>query len=227
MPKNKRWDIKTQHTVTSTKQILTNLSIFVRTGQYTLFKKFINPKPFSKVLDVGVTSDEILKDSNMFEKLYKWPEKLVAATIEDPNNIKKMYPKLKSAILIKQHKKLPFKNKQFDIAVSWATLEHTGGYQSQEFFLNELLRVGKKIYVTTPYRGAFYEPHSGFFFLHWLPLPIFRKFCDLFNKKFWATQEHLNPLWLSDIKKMNLSRRVKITIYKTFNFLPSHIIITG
>ena len=227
MQKDKRWDIKTRHTVTTTKMILADLSISVRTDQYNLFKKIIKPKRSWKILDVGVTSDEILKDSNMFEKLYPYQEKLTAATIENAKKIKKLYPKLKSVVTIKAHKKLPFKDKTFDVIVSWATLEHTGNYKDQEFFLNELLRVGKKVFITTPYRGALYEPHSGYLFLHWLPLSFFRKICALTGKKFWSKSEHLNPLWISDIKNMKLSRAIHVKIFKTFNFLPSHIIITG
>lgn len=227
MQKDKRWDIKTRGTVTSTKVALTDLSIKVRSEQFSMFVSKLKPTSKSMVLDVGATSDEILKDSNMFEKLYQFPEKLIVDTIEDEKKLKKIYPLVKKVVKIQPHTKLPFKDKTFDIVVPWATLEHTGNYINQNLFLNELLRVGKKVFVTTPYRGALYEPHSGLPLLHWLPLPIFRLICKIVGKSFWSDESHLNPLWVNDIEKMRLHRKVKIQIFKTFNFLPSHIIITG
>ena len=97
--------------------------------------------------------------------------------------------------------------------------------KSQESFINELLRVGKKVFITTPYRNAFYEPHSGFFFLHWLPLTLFRRICDKTGRKFWSDENNLNPLNISDLEKMKFKRRVNFRIYKTLKLFPSHIII--
>jgi hypothetical protein len=225
MQDDKRWTETVKTTLTPTKQYLANLSIKVRTDQFKLFKSIVEPNSDDKILDVGVDTHEVLKDSNMFEKLYIPQENITAATIEDPKIFKKLYPKVKVVKII-PGKKLPFKNKEFDIAVSWATLEHVGGYKDQEFFLNELLRVGKKIFVTTPYRGCPYELHSGLPFVHWFPLSIFRKICRMVGKDFWATEKNLNPLFVRDIKDMKLTKKVNVRIYKMFAFLPSHLIIT-
>lgn len=225
MKNDNKWTKDVASTLTSTKIRLSNLSVNVRTDQFRVFKAIINPKITDQVLDVGTSSNEYLKDSNMFEKLYKPQKNITAATIENPNAFKKLYPKIK-VVKIVPGKKLPFGNSQFDVVVSWATLEHTGSYKDQEFFLNELQRVGKRIFVTTPYRGCIYEPHSGLFIAHWLPLVLFRRLCRLIDKDFWAIEKNLNPLYVGDIKKMKLNRKVKVKIYKMFKFLPSHLIIT-
>jgi hypothetical protein len=213
-------------TITRTKHILANLSIMVRTDQYRLFVKKMRPNSSSNILDVGVTSDETLKDSNIFERLYKYSNKITAATIEDVKKIKKLYPKI-NVVKIFPHKRLPYKNKTFDIVVSWATLEHVGNYTDQEWFINELIRVGKKVFITTPNRSAIYEPHTGFFFLHWLPIHWFRKLNIIFGNKFWGSPKNLNSLYVSDIRKMKFIRRINIIKYKTLGVLPSHIIITS
>lgn len=223
MKKSTQW-LRMRKTITPIKLLLANLSIVVRTSQFRLFKSLLKPKPSSQILDVGVTSDESLKDSNMFEKLYPHKHQITAATIEDPISFRKLYPSVKVK-KITPHSKLPFKDHSFDIAVSWATIEHVGGYKDQEFFLNELLRTGKKIYLTTPYRGCIYEPHSGLFLLHWLPLKVFRKICSSLGKEIWSKEKYLNPLLVGDIKKMKLKRKVKTKVYKMFGFLPSHLII--
>ncbi len=224
MKKNKKWLKESSKTVTPVKHFLSNLSLIVRSDQYGLFKKLMKPNKNSKTLDIGATSDETLKDSNMFEKLYEYSKKLTVATIEDIVKFRKLYPLLKS-IKIYPGKKLPFNNKSFDISTSWATVEHVGGYKSQEDFINEMLRIGKKIFLTTPYRGCIYEPHTGLFFLHWLPLRFFRKICKLLNKDFWSVEENLNPLYVSDVAKMKLKKKVKIHIYKTFGLIPTHLVI--
>lgn len=226
MQVNNPWLNTVKKTVTPMKHVLSNLSIRVRSDQFRLFNKIFNISSKTKVLDVGVTSDETLKDSNIFEKLYQWPNKLTCATIEDPKKFKQLYPKVKIAKILSK-KKLPFKNNEFDIAVSWATLEHVGDYIDQEFFINELLRIAKKVFITTPYRGCIYEPHSGLFFVHWLPLKIFRKICKILGKDFWTTSENLNPLFIKDIKHMKTNKKLNIKIYNMFGIIPSHIIITN
>lgn len=220
------WTREILQTTTSTKSILVEYSIKVRKQMFALFKKKFRPNKKTKVLDVGVTSLNIYPDSNLFEVLYPHPHNLVAATIESKPAIEKLFPKLQVKKIF-PYKKLPFGDKEFDIAVSWATLEHVGNYRDQEFFLNELLRVSRHIFVTTPYRGCIYEPHTGFFFFHWLPLWLFRKCCIFFGKKAWSSDLQLNPLFVKDLKKFNLPRKINIEIFRMFNFVPSHLIITA
>lgn len=224
MSESNAWETNSRSTVTIAKRALSSIALKVRSEQFKIFRKLLQPKRNSSIVDVGVTSEEEFQETNLFEKLYPWPEQLTMATIENKKKLKKLYPNIKVK-KIYPHKRFPFKSKSFDIAVSWATLEHVGSYKQQEEFINELLRVGKKIFITTPYRGAFYEAHTGFFFLHWLPLGIFRKICLLTGKKFWADEQNLNPLYVKDILKMKLDSRVTIKKYKTFKILPSHLLI--
>ena len=218
------WLNEVKKTITPVKHLLSSLSVRVRTDQFSIFMDIIKPTPKTKILDVGVTSDETLKDSNMFEKLYPYPNRLILATIENDQKLKKLYPK-STIKKITPRKKLPFNNQEFDVVVSWATMEHVGDYFNQQFFLKELLRVGKRVFLTTPYRACPYEPHSGIWFIHWLPLPIFRKICFLFNKKFWANVDNLNPLWVKDLHKMFPNKELNIKIYKTLGIIPSHLLI--
>lgn len=224
--KSNSWFNWAKNTVTPVKRYFTKLSVKVRTSQFHEFEKITKPLPETSVLDVGVTSDETLKDANLFERLYKWPGKITAVTIEDVDKIRKRYPGLR-VIKIKPGQKLPFKSKRYDVAVSWATLEHVGNRESQQRFINEMLRVARKVFITTPDRAAPYEPHTGFWLLHWLPLNLFRGLCGVTNNEFWGREENLNPLWVSDLQKMKLNRNVKIIIYRMFGLFRSHIIITA
>ena len=162
----------------------------------------------------------------MFDKVYPFPNRLTLATIENAEKLRKQYIH-SNVVKIVPDCKLPFKDKEFDIVVSWATLEHVCGYKKQARFINELLRVGKKIFITTPYRGCVYEPHSGIFILHWLPINWFRKICKILCKEFWMTEENLNPLYVHDLLQMKLNKSISVLMYKMFRLIPSHLIITN
>lgn len=224
--RNNMWENEALKTVTNLKKILANLSIVVRTDQFSIFKKLCIPTKNTRILDVGVTSDETLKDSNIFERLYNYPSNIVAATVENPIKFKKIYPNIK-VIKISPNKKLPFKDKSFDIVTAWAVIEHVGNYKKQEFFLKELIRVGKKVFLTTPYRGCIYEPHSNTFFLHWLPLKLFRSLLNIIGRSFWSVDEHLNPLYVKDVDKFKkpINSSIKVFIYCMYKVIPSHLII--
>jgi len=226
MNKSKIWISDSKKTVTRLKILLGSLAEHTRDKQYDIFTKITKPKKTANILDVGVASNEDIKGTNFFEKKYPFPSKISAATIENKIKLQKKYPKIK-VIKIRPNKRLPFKSNYYQIAVSWATLEHVGGFKEQEAFLNELLRVSKNIFVTTPYRGCIYEPHSGLFFVHWLPLSIFRHICTFLKQKFWSHEYNLNPLYVHDISEMNLIKEVKIEVFKMFGVLPSHLIITN
>lgn len=219
------WTQRAKSTITPIKHLLARMSMLVRGSQFKLLIDIFSPTAKTKVLDVGSTSDETLKDSNLFLKLYPFPRNLTTATIEDSRKIQKLYPKIRVE-KITPGKILPYKDKTFDLAVSWATIEHVGGYGQQRFFINELVRVSKNIFLTTPYRGCPYEPHTGFWFLHWLPLSWFRWFCRLTKQDFLSQEKNLNPLFVNDIRQMSSRKdNIKIKVYKMFGILPSHLII--
>ncbi len=225
MKKDKRWTHDVTVTATPLKRFLSRLSVDTRTKQFKYFKKLFHPTAKTLVLDVGATSLTLLGDSNLFEKLYPYPRKLTAVTIEDSKELCLLFPRIK-VIKVVPGKPLPFKKDTFDIVVSWATLEHVGDYQNQEFFLNELLRVGKNIFVTTPDRFCPYEPHTSFLFLHWLPLEFFRKLCLIFKMPFWASIDNLNPLSSYDFSRFKLIKPVRVQQSLMFDLIPGHLIIT-
>lgn len=218
------WSIRSDNKIDGVKRLLSNLSVSVRTQQFEFMKSKIKITSKSKVLDVGISPNEELPDTNIFERIYPYPSSLTAVSVEDCRNLKKKYPKVK-ILQVKPDAKLPFKDKEFDLVTAWATLEHVGDYRKQEKFINELLRVGKKIFLTTPYRGCPYEPHTGTFFLHYLPLNIFRKYLTLTGRSFMSSVDNLNPLFVSNIISFKLRSKVKVVVYKTFNLIPSHLMI--
>jgi hypothetical protein len=217
------WSNDPSNKVGHAKMILGNLAQIVRTNQYRLFSKIISPTHSDSVLDVGTSPNEDIKGTNQFENLYPYKDKLTISSVEDCKHLVKKY-KVKEFILLEAGKKLPFRDNQFDVVTSWATLEHVGGPKQQQFFLKELARVGKKIYVTTPYKYCIYEPHTQMFFLHWLPNTIYRIFLKLSGNSFWASEDKWNALGQDDIKKM-LPPKCSYRLYNMFGIIPSHLIV--
>jgi hypothetical protein len=64
---------------------------------------------------------------------------------------------------------LPHRDRAFDIAFSNSVIEHLRSYGRQARFAAELRRVGRRLWVQTPARSFFFEPHLLTPFVHWLP----------------------------------------------------------
>ena len=66
--------------------------------------------------------------------------------------------------------RLAFGDATFDVAFSNSVIEHVGGPDERRAFAREIRRVGRGVWVQTPARGFFIEPHLLAPFLHWLPI---------------------------------------------------------
>lgn len=64
---------------------------------------------------------------------------------------------------------LGYADQSFDIVFSNSVIEHVGTWENQVRFANEARRVGGKLWIQTPAREFFIEPHYIAPFVHWLP----------------------------------------------------------
>lgn len=159
---------------------------------FEMFMKLMQPGPSSSVLDLGVTPDQSLPESNFFERSYPFKDKIVAASIEDASFLEKEYPGLQFVRL--QKGPLPFSDDQFDFLVCSAVLEHVGNREAQRAFIKEALRVCRHFYFNTPDRRFPIEVHTFLPFLHWFPQPVHQAILNLLGKGFWAKTDNLNLL---------------------------------
>ena len=79
---------------------------------------------------------------------------------------------------------LPFDDGAFDIVFSNAVVEHVGGRDNQRKLVSEALRVGRRVFLTTPNRRFPLEVHTRLPFVHWLPDAIAHRVYDALGKGF-------------------------------------------
>jgi hypothetical protein len=70
---------------------------------------------------------------------------------------------------------LPFADRSFEIVFSNSVIEHVGTWARQQAFAAEARRVGRLLWIQTPAREFFIEPHLIAPFVHWLPKPWQRR----------------------------------------------------
>jgi hypothetical protein len=173
--------------------LASRLSLQARERMFQLFVAAFAPSPTTKVLDVGVTSDSFYPESNYFERLYPYPQNIVAVGTEDGSHLAERYPGLQYR-RIEPGEPLPYPDGHFDVVFSNAVLEHVGGEAAQRAFMRELARVGRGFFVTTPNRWFPIEHHTAVPLLHYLPAPLHRAVLARTKFHYWATEETLNIL---------------------------------
>src|SRR5882757_7872715 len=80
---------------------------------------------------------------------------------------------------------LPFADASFDIVFSNSAIEHVGTWERQQAFAREARRVGRRLWVQTPAREFFIEPHLIAPFIHWLPREWQRRLIRNFTVRGW------------------------------------------
>jgi len=145
------------------------LSCISRKHKLESFYKLIKPDPKDKILDVGAETNP---DGNRGLQLidsYPWKDNLTALNIstEHIKLIKQHYPQIEA--IVADARALPWPDKYFDIIYSNAVIEHVGNFENQKKMAAEIMRVGKRWFVTTPNRWYPFEFHMRLPFVTWLP----------------------------------------------------------
>lgn len=120
------------------------------------------------VLDVGVSSDSKTRRSaaNYFLKNFPYdPKYYTGLGVHDLSDIKSSYPAMR--FIRYPGGTFPFKDDEFDWVFSNAVIEHVGDDSAQLLFVNEMLRVAKNVFFTTPSKYFPVESHTNVLFLHW------------------------------------------------------------
>jgi SAM-dependent methyltransferase len=148
------------------------------------------------VLDVGV--DEVgfgdaggqsgCTTHNFFEELYPWPHRVTALGLHEGAGFRARYPDV--PYVQGDACALPFPEGAFDVVFSNAVLEHVGDRDRQRDLVAEALRVGRRVFLTTPNRWFPVELHTRLPLVHLLPASVAHRAYRLTGKE-WASEIHL------------------------------------
>jgi SAM-dependent methyltransferase len=169
------------------------VSLRSRQRKLSLFLEELRPTAGTSVLDVG--ADELAFGEgdgcgtlNFFEEHYPWPERITALGLHDGRGFRTRHPDIR--YIQGDACALPFADGEFDIVFSNAVIEHVGGRERQRQLVSEAIRVGRRVFITTPNRRFPIEVHTRLPFVHWLPDRLSHRVYRAVGKEF-ATDVHL------------------------------------
>ncbi len=164
------------------------LTIAARDRMYRDFIRYCAPRREDAILDVGV-SDVVNDAANMLERSYPHPERITALGLGGGEDFRAAFPAT-TYRRIEPNQPLPFADQSFAIATSNAVLEHVGSTERQVFFVRELSRVARKVFITVPHRFFPIEHHTAMPLLHFTDA-TFAWACAVFGKSEWADEKNL------------------------------------
>jgi SAM-dependent methyltransferase len=181
------------------------VSLRSRRRKLRLLLDELQPTAATTVLDVGV--DEVgfgaeggqsgCGTHNFFEEHYPWPDRITALGLHDGTRFRRRYPGV--AYVQGDACALPFPDGSFDVVYSNAVIEHVGDLGRQRLFVEEALRVGRRVFLTTPNRWFPIEVHTRLPLVHWLPQAAAGRAYDLTGRG-WARENHL--LGSNDLREL-------------------------
>ena len=166
-----------------------------RRKRMKLFTKTFCPIGTTRILDVGGTM--------LNWELIKCDSKITLLNLTIPQNASSFSPQY--TFVVGDGAKMMYSDNQFDIAYSNSTIEHLGSFERQQAFAAELRRVAEKIWVQTPSRWFFVEPHFLTPFIHYLPKGWQRRLVRNFTLWGWITrptQQYVDNV-LSEIRLLS------------------------
>lgn len=171
-----------------------------RAAKYRQFLDLVAPEIHETILDVGVNDEEYSAGDNYLEKHYPHPESITAVSQHSLNHFSERYSSVHAVVA--DGRTLPFADGQFSVVYSNAVIEHVGDRDAQLGFLRELVRAGRRGYLTTPNRHFPVELHTRVPLLHlFLSKSCFDRFLRFIGKE-WATGEYMHLLSKSELESL-------------------------
>ncbi|HZO99110.1 MAG TPA: methyltransferase domain-containing protein [Terriglobia bacterium] len=156
------------------KRLLKSLSHKSRTKKFDLLLSLFRPQPEDRVLDIGASGKVFLRYT--LEDIYPYSERIVGGgyDLHEVQSARQYYPRACYAAF--DGCALPFPDKSFDLVFSNAVIEHILGEGRQQLFAQEVMRVGKSWFVTTPNYWYPFESHYHLPFIQFLPRELQRHY---------------------------------------------------
>lgn len=196
------------------------VALGARRRMYQRVIELVGPTPHTRIVDVGTTPDLELPYNNFFERWYPYTNRVGACSVEDCSNLEAHFPGLSFRRIT--GRQLPYQDRAFDVALSFAVLEHVGSTENQRRFLEELARIADAFILYTPYRYFPMEMHTLLPVLHWLPVSWHRALLRRLGMSFWADEANLNLLSVRSIRRLLPPGRADVQLLWTAGW-PSNV----
>lgn len=206
--------------------LASRLSLRVRRSMFELFMRELRPVASTRILDLGVTSEDGPPESNYLERWYPHPERIVCAGTQDAAFLEQRRQGLRF-VRVRAGEPLPFADGEFDVVFSSAVVEHVGSTESQRAFVAEALRVARAFFVTTPNRWFPVELHTGLPLLHYLPPRVYRPIYRALGFGGYATEQTLHLLDARSLRALFAAEMgVRVVPVRLFG-VPSNLVALG
>ena len=129
---------------------------YFRRRRMEQFLKEFHPGPTTRILDVG--------GGPLNWNLIKCKSRITLLNLKFWGNESSAFTLVRG-----DTNRLPYLDQTFDIAFSNSVIEHLQTYERQQKFAEEVRRVGRNLWIQTPAREFFIEPHLITPFMHYLP----------------------------------------------------------
>lgn len=166
------------------------------TQQGEIYQHFVDrfpPDSEESVLNIGVNADLKERHQYFLESRYPYLENVVACGLESDEHYRRLFPEA-TYERVSRGESLPYAEGHFDLAFCSAVVEHVGSRDNQRAFIEEVLRVSKKAFFTTPNRWYPFDLHTQLPLLHYLPGRVYRPIYRLLGFEFFSREENLNLL---------------------------------
>jgi SAM-dependent methyltransferase len=208
-------------------RLAARLSRKAREGVYRLFMERMRPTADDTILDVGVSVDSNEReDSNILEQLYPFRRNITMLGIHEGKFLEQRYPGA-AYVRALPGQPFPFSERRFDVCHCNAVIEHVGREEERQLFLNEILRVSKRVFLTTPNRWYPVELHKMIPFLHWLPQSWYRALLRAMGEKVYGLKENLNLLSRRELNRLfrETGRPFEIIPYRFLGFVSNFLVV--
>ena len=129
--------------------------------------------------------------------------------------------------------RLEYPDKGFDLVFSNSVIEHFSTFERQQAFAAEARRVGRKLWVQTPAREFFVEPHLLAPLIHYLPVALQRRLIRRFT--LWGIMTKPSPAdveaFLQEVRLLSFAEMqllfpdCEIRREKAFGFTKSYVAV--
>src|SRR2546428_6389652 len=125
--------------------LASRVSLRARRRMYARFISLAGDTPGRRLLDLGVTADTTLPESNFLEQWYPHRADITLASIEDCSHLETVFPGTRF-VRLRGNEPLPFADGHFHVGFCSAVLEHVGGGADQIFVVAELARTCRDVF---------------------------------------------------------------------------------